>query len=77
MTITVTGITIIQQPNGPDLISCFTTLPLGQYPFNGFAEVDMRVAHGTGEEYVKKNFPGVTYEIVGSLTKKGIPYANS
>lgn len=43
---------------GPDKICFEVDKPNGCYPFDGNATVEMKVASGTAEEYLKKNFPG-------------------
>ncbi len=63
MNIEVTNICIVAT-GGTDAVLIDTTLPQGVWPFNGTATVKLDVARNQGEEYVKKNFPGVPYRVV-------------
>ncbi len=60
----ITNITIVCGKNGPDKISMFTNLPSAMYPYTGYQDINMSVANGKGEEYIKEHFPNVPFEIV-------------
>ena len=49
---------------GPDLLHFETNLPSGTWPYEGYATVVVRVAYGSGEEYLKSNFPGLDFRVV-------------
>lgn len=58
--------TVCRQDGGPDCLSMEVALPNGCWPFTGRQWVKMDVAHGTAEEYIKKNLPNLQYKTVDS-----------
>lgn len=63
--IEITSITIVQD-GGADAVIINTTLPTGCWPYDHPAHVKLQVARNEGENYVKKNFPNTTYEIINT-----------
>jgi hypothetical protein len=57
-------ITIITNPDGPDRVYLETDLPNGRRLYNADQAFSGDVAAGTGEEYVKKHFPGIPFTVV-------------
>lgn len=73
MKITVDRITVITSKEsslyravGPDSVVLFLGEELEEatYPYRGPLSVSFRAAAQTGEEYAKKNFPGVPIEVI-------------
>ena len=58
MTIEITRIVVLVG-HGCDKIMMETMLPCGTWPYKGCESVIINVATNTGEDYVKKHFPGV------------------
>ena len=54
----ITDIMILKS-DGADELYITTDLPSGEYPFNGFAAVKMRLAKGTAEDYCRMHFADV------------------
>lgn len=50
----ITAATVLQG-QGADIVILTTTLPMGVWPFQGYAQLKMEVACGKGTEYVQKN----------------------
>jgi len=63
-TINVLSIAILKQENGMDIIILHLDLPDGAWPYTDNASADIKVAKDTGEEYVKKHFPGITPKVI-------------
>lgn len=51
-TINITSATVLQG-QGADTVILTTTLPLGMWPYVGYAQVKMEVACGCGPDYVR------------------------
>lgn len=63
MNVEITNIVVVSF-SGTDDVFCETKLPIGVWPFTGFATFKLQAAHGTGEQYAKDNFPGVPCRVV-------------
>lgn len=47
-----------------DTVLLTTTLPEACWPFEENVLLTMRAAKGTGEDYVKRHFPGIECEVI-------------
>lgn len=65
----ITSITIIKSQE-TDTLFLETDLPCGTWPYKGFQSLKTEVAHGSGEQYVRDNFPGVPLKIVDVPTMR-------
>lgn len=63
MNIEITGITVISL-GGTDDVLIHTTLPMGTWPWEGTATLNLQVSRNQGEQYVKDNFPGVPCKVI-------------
>lgn len=57
-------VTVLTRNNGADIILLLLDLPEGCYPFVGNATAEIKVAKGTGEEYVRNNFGIVPDKVI-------------
>ena len=63
MQITISKILILRRKNTTDKVIFTTNLPEGCWPYDGNATIEMHVANGYGEKYIRQHFPGVEFRI--------------
>ena len=67
----IKSISIVQLSYGPDIVYLNTSLPEPFWPFNGYLDLKFSATRGTGEEYCKRNFPGIP--IIKIIKIAGVP----
>ena len=66
----ITKIDILQIQGNSEYVYLTTNLPNPLWPFDNNLMISFQVVKGTGEEYVKTNFPGIEYKIKSDKNMK-------
>lgn len=64
MQLTIKKITLVRQKNQTDTAFLLTELPGAVWPYMRPTSLRLDIAHSTGEDYLRENFPGVEVEVV-------------
>lgn len=63
MTVMIKAATVVRG-FGADKVYLKTDLPYAVWPFEGFRDLHFECAANGAEEYLERNFPGITVEVI-------------